>query len=27
VIERWTHTALLALWWEYYTMVELQSGF
>lgn len=27
VIERWTHAELLALWWEYYTMVELQSGF
>lgn len=27
VIERGTHAELLALWWEYYTMVELQSGF
>jgi ABC-type multidrug transport system fused ATPase/permease subunit len=27
VIERGTHDELLALWWEYYTMVELQSGF
>jgi len=27
VIERGTHDELLALWWEYYKMVELQSGF
>lgn len=27
VIERGTHDELLALWGEYYTMVELQSGF
>ncbi len=27
VVERWTHDELLKLKWEYYTMVELQSGF
>lgn len=27
VVERGTHAELLALWWAYYKMVELQSGF
>ena len=27
VIERWTHEELIKLKWEYYKMVELQSGF
>lgn len=27
VLERWTHEELLAMKWEYYKMVELQSGF
>jgi ABC-type multidrug transport system fused ATPase/permease subunit len=27
VLERGTHDELLALWWAYYKMVELQSGF
>lgn len=27
VIERWTHTQLVAQWWSYAKMLELQSGF
>lgn len=27
ILERWTHQELVKLWWSYYNMVELQSGF
>lgn len=27
VLERWSHEELMNLWWEYWKMVELQSGF
>lgn len=27
IIERWSHEQLYKLWWEYYKLVELQSGF